>query len=220
MALPFPSPDYRSARFARRFFSRTPFFPSFSPQCGAWSQATSSVYQSFVSYCFVYSFPCLTRAQCEVKYEELTLPEFVAEYAQILLYKDISPLELTVRSEKSISYLKCISPNNTNGQPFLIFMVQYCSKLSVDLLHGETLIFIWKVEPFTGTHCRRNGLLPLLQCQFYFVAIISQNNTLALQSSQVKRSPLNFFVNEFIIRKLSPLAVVDFRSISTVLPAP
>ena len=31
-------------------------------------------------------------------------------------------------------------------------MVQYCSTLSVDLLHGETFIFIWKVEPFTGTH--------------------------------------------------------------------
>ena len=22
----------------------------------------------------------------------------------------------------------------------------------MDLLHGETFIFIWKVEPFTGTH--------------------------------------------------------------------
>ena len=147
------------------------------------------------------------------------MAEFVAEYAQILLYKDISPLERTARSEKSISYRKCISPNNTNGQPFLIFMVKYCSKLSVDLLHGETLIFIWKVEPFTGTHCRRNRrLLLLLQRQFYFVAIISENNALALQSSQVKRTPQNF-INEFIIRKLSPLAVVDFRSISTFLHA-
>ena len=111
------------------------------------------------------------------------MAEFVAEYAQILLYKDISPLERTVRSEKSISYLKCISPNNTNGQPFLIFMVQYCSKLSVDLLHGETLIFIWKVEPFTGTLCGRNRRLPLLQRQVCFVAIISENNALALKTT-------------------------------------
>ena len=39
-----------------------------------------------------------------------------------------------------------------------------------------------------------------------------------LQSSQVKRTPQNS-INEFIIRKLSPLAVVDFRFISTFLHA-
>ena len=40
----------------------------------------------------------------------------------------------------------------------------------------------------------------------------------SLQSSQVKRTPQNS-TNEFIIRKLSPLAVVDFRFISTFLHA-
>ena len=39
-----------------------------------------------------------------------------------------------------------------------------------------------------------------------------------LQSSQVKRTPQNS-INEFIIRKLSPLAVVDFRFISAFLHA-
>ena len=39
-----------------------------------------------------------------------------------------------------------------------------------------------------------------------------------LQSSQVKRTPQNA-INKFIIRKLSPLAVVDFRFISTFLHA-
>ena len=39
-----------------------------------------------------------------------------------------------------------------------------------------------------------------------------------LQSSQVKRTPQNA-INEFIIRKLSPLAVVDVRFISTFLHA-
>ena len=39
-----------------------------------------------------------------------------------------------------------------------------------------------------------------------------------LQSSQVKRTPQNA-VNEFITRKLSPLAVVDFTFISTFLHA-
>ena len=34
-----------------------------------------------------------------------------------------------------------------------------------------------------------------------------------LQSSKVKRTPQNV-INEFIIRKLSPLAFVDFRFIS------
>ena len=41
---------------------------------------------------------------------------------------------------------------------------------------------------------------------------------LNLQSSQVKRTPQNS-INEFIIRKLSLLAVVDFRFISTLLHA-
>ena len=37
---PFPSPDYLSARFARRFcFWPTPIFFSFFPQYGTWSQA-------------------------------------------------------------------------------------------------------------------------------------------------------------------------------------
>ena len=44
---------------------------------------------------------CITRAQREVKYEELTLAEFVAGYAQILLCKDITPLERT-ESEKHL----------------------------------------------------------------------------------------------------------------------
>ena len=40
----------------------------------------------------------------------------------------------------------------------------------------------------------------------------------SLQSSQVKRTPKNS-TNEFIIRKLSPLAAVDFRFMSTLLHA-
>ena len=40
---PFLFPDYLSARFARKFpFWPTPIFYSFSPLCGAWSQASSS----------------------------------------------------------------------------------------------------------------------------------------------------------------------------------
>ena len=56
-----------------------------------------------------HSFLCLTRAQREVKYEELTLAEFGAGYRQILLCKDISH-----------------SRNNANGQLSLIFMVLSC----------------------------------------------------------------------------------------------
>ena len=84
-------------------FSAHAVFSLLFSRCGAWSKATSSVYQSFVSYCFVYSFLCLTRAQREVKYEELTLAEFVAEYAQVLLCKDISPLERTEREKHLVS---------------------------------------------------------------------------------------------------------------------
>ena len=39
-----------------------------------------------------------------------------------------------------------------------------------------------------------------------------------LQSSQVKRTPQDF-IDEFIIRKLNPLVVVDFRFISALLHA-
>ena len=39
-----------------------------------------------------------------------------------------------------------------------------------------------------------------------------------LQSSQVKRTPQGF-IDEFIIRKLNPLVVVDFRFISALLHA-
>ena len=52
-----------------------------------------------------HSFLCITRAQREVKYEELTLAEFVAGYAQILLCKDITPLEHTEREKHLVSLM-------------------------------------------------------------------------------------------------------------------
>ena len=52
-----------------------------------------------------HSFLYLTRAQRKVKYEELTLAEFVAGYAQILLCKDISPLECTKRKKHLVSLM-------------------------------------------------------------------------------------------------------------------
>ena len=41
-------------------------------------------------------------------------------------------------------------------------------------------------------------------------------NHFTLQSTQVKRTPQDY-INEFIIRKLNPLVVVDFRLISAFL---
>ena len=52
-----------------------------------------------------HSFLCLVRAQREVKYEELTLAEFVAGYAQILLCKNISPSERTAREKHLVSLM-------------------------------------------------------------------------------------------------------------------
>ena len=52
-----------------------------------------------------HSFLCLTRAQREVKYEELTLAEFGAGYVQILLCKDISHLERTAREKHLVSLM-------------------------------------------------------------------------------------------------------------------
>jgi len=52
-----------------------------------------------------HSFLCLTRVQHEVKYEELTLAEFVAGYAQILLCKDSSPLECMERERHLVSLM-------------------------------------------------------------------------------------------------------------------
>ena len=57
-----------------------------------------------------------------------------------------------------------------------------------------------------------NGIEPLWDETDFFIFFRY------LQSSQVKRTPQNS-INEFIIRKLSPLAVVDFRFISTFLHA-
>ena len=42
------------------------------------------------------------------------------------------------------------------------------------------------------------------------------NKRVNLQSNQVKRTPQEF-INEFIIQKLNPLLVVDFRLISAFL---
>ena len=44
----------------------------------------------------------------------------------------------------------------------------------------------------------------------------TQLSILALQSNQVKRTPQEC-INEFIIQKLNPLLVVDFRLISAFL---
>ena len=51
------------------------------------------------------SFICLTRAQREVIYEDLSLAEFVAGYAQILQSKDISALERSERLKHLVSLM-------------------------------------------------------------------------------------------------------------------
>ena len=52
-----------------------------------------------------HSFLCLTRVQRKVKYEELTLAEFVVGYTQILFCKDISPSECTAHEEHLVSLM-------------------------------------------------------------------------------------------------------------------
>ena len=81
---------------ARHFFP--PFSPNAEPGPRLLRAYTRVLYRTV-------SFLCLTRAQREVKYEELTLAEFVAEYAQILLCKDISPLERTEREKHLVSLM-------------------------------------------------------------------------------------------------------------------
>ena len=49
---------------------------------------------------------CLTRAQPQVKYEELTLAEFVAGHARVLLSKGLSPLEQTGHQQLLVSLIK------------------------------------------------------------------------------------------------------------------
>ena len=49
-------------------------------------------------------------------------------------------------------------------------------------------------------------------------SVVRDSQSFNLQSSRVKRTPQNY-INELIIRKLSPLAVVDFRFISSFLHA-
>ena len=73
-----------------------------------------------------HSFLCLTRAQREVKYEELMLAEFVAGYVQILC-KDISPLERTAREKHLVSSM---------------YFAQQCEWSAVLNFHGSVLLEI------------------------------------------------------------------------------
>ena len=79
--------------------------PSWRPgklKLGRWAKVISEV---LYPQRWPHSFLCITRAQREVKYEELTLAEFVAGYAQILLCKDIIPLERTEREQHLVSLM-------------------------------------------------------------------------------------------------------------------
>ena len=51
------------------------------------------------------SFLCLTRAQRDTKYDDLTIPEFVAGYAQILQSTDLSDLERSERAKHLVSLM-------------------------------------------------------------------------------------------------------------------
>ena len=65
-------------------------------------------------------------------------------------------------------------------------------------------------------HEKRNFISPSDHVMFYLLYEIPNHFT--LQSTQVKRTPQDY-INEFIIRKLNPLVVVDFRFISAFLHA-
>ena len=66
--------------------------------------------------------------------------------------------------------------------------------LGIDLSDGANKVLVrWSLKRMSSVRCK-------------------------LQSSQVKRTPQNS-INQFIIRKLSPLTVVDFRFICTFLHA-
>ena len=54
--------------------------------------------------------------------------------------------------------------------------------------------------------------------QLILALVLRFEIVLVLQSNQVKRTPQEF-INEFIIQKLNPLLVVDFRFISAFLHA-
>lgn len=51
------------------------------------------------------SFLCLTHAQREVSYEDLTIAKFVAGYTQILQSKDISAFEMSERQKHLVSFM-------------------------------------------------------------------------------------------------------------------
>ena len=73
-------------------------------------------------------------------------------------------------------------------------------------------IMIERISSILNLRLQGQQLLPIPQASK--IKVVSY----MLQSSQVKRTPQNS-INEFIIRKLSLLAVVDFRLISTFLHA-
>ena len=94
-----------------------------------------------------HSFLCLTRAQREVKYEELMLAEFVAGCVQILLCKDISPLEWMAREKKLVS--------------LMYFAQQY----EWSALHLESRALYW--HPLQGNSPTSSSPAPVLYCRDY-----------------------------------------------------
>jgi len=76
--------------------------PSGKLKSGREAKPTSSV---LYPQLWLQSFLCLTRTQREVNYEDLTMAEFVAGYAQILQSKDISAFEVSERHKHLVSLM-------------------------------------------------------------------------------------------------------------------
>ena len=107
-----------------------------------------------------HSFLCLTRAQREVKYEDLSIPEFVAGYAQIL-QQEISPIESTARLRHLVSLMYFAQQFTWSAvlsfhgavlleieRGFLIFCrTKHSNNLVVRTCRGRVFTAVQKVRP-------------------------------------------------------------------------
>ena len=104
------------------------------------------------------------------------MAEFVAEYAQVLLCKDISPLERTEREKHLVS---------------LTYFAQQQEWSVILNFHGSVLLDIERgLVTWGGFYLHLESrtlyghpLQEILQRQVCFVAIISENNALALKTT-------------------------------------
>ena len=87
-----------------------------------------------------HSFLILTNARHDIKYDDLTLEEFVAGYGQILQSPDLLEMEHSARLKHLVSLVYL--PSSTNGKPYSVFTGLFFWRSSAAFSSGAIPCFI------------------------------------------------------------------------------